>query len=421
MRSVIYSLLLAGSFILASACGVSETSTPTATIPSGQKTTATPSPTPTQLPHTPSALEKVLAMTPASFAEMPLEFSDFAGTRTFRGYQGDSSYESLLEFVAEGSPLYAILAIPNRLWTGGGEQIGLPKTSYLAFDLGMWYFTGFGLGSGPYSNPTFFNMEGRYQETQVVSKLREFGYEELDHQNISYYALHKDNEPTLNYPLRTHTLNRITLTDDWFLAAAATDPIESLIDTHQGRGDSLLQSESHRELAKALGKGLLTGAFRDALVIIDPGSPSGFPSASLRILEKYIEGPDKWEALSPYDLTLTGYRVRDGVEEMVIALYYPDPASAQRDRIELEHRWNTLKVNFGASSREEGPLSQACAPFTIRVIEEQDYSILIGTCPLKRGQFPDILLDQTYLWRGVPHWLLYPNLEELKSTLEAGQ
>ena len=90
MRSVIYSLLLAGSFILASACGVSETSTPTATIPSGQKTTATPSPTPTQLPHTPSALEKVLAMTPASFAEMPLEFSDFAGTRTFRGYQGDS-------------------------------------------------------------------------------------------------------------------------------------------------------------------------------------------------------------------------------------------------------------------------------------------------------------------------------------------
>jgi len=106
---------------------------------------------------------------------------------------------------------------------------------------------------------------------------------------------------------------------------------------------------------------------------------------------------------------------------MVIALYYPNPASAQRDRIELEHRWNTLKVNFGASSLEEGPLSQACAPFTIRVIEEQDYSILIGTCPLKRGQFPDILLDQTYLWRAVPHWLLYPDPEELNSTLEAGQ
>lgn len=407
MRSIIYSLLLAGSFILASACG------------------GAVSPTPTQTPRTPSALEKVLALTPASFADMPLEFSDFEGARTFLGYQGDASYESLEEFmieqVTEGRFSYTGLAIPNRLWTGGGEQIGLPKTSYLAFDLGMWYFTGFGLGSGPYSNPTFFNMEGRYQETQVVSKLREFGYEELDHQNISYYALHKDNEPTLNYPLRTHTLNRITLADDWFLAAAATDLIESLIDTHQGRGDSLLQSESHRGLAQALGEGLLTGSFRNALVIKDPGSPSGFASSSLRIYERYTESPDKWEALSPYDLTLTGYRVRDGVEEIVIALYYPDPASAQRDRIELEHRWNTLKVNFGASSLEEGPLSQACAPFTIRVIEEQDYSILIGTCPLKRGQFPDILLDQTYLWRAVPHWLLYPDPEELKSTLEAGQ
>jgi len=261
-------------------------------------------------------------------------------------------------------------------------------------------------------NPAFFNIEGRYQVTQVVSKLREFGYEEIDHQNIFYYALHEDNEPTLNYPLRTHTLNRMALTDDWFLAAAATDLIERLIDTRQG-GDSLLLSESHRELAQAIGEGLLTGSFRDAQVIKDPGSPSGFAASSLRLYEEYMEGPDKWEALSPYDLTLTGYRVRDGIEELVIALYYPDPASAQEDRAELEHRWNTLKVNFGASSREEGSLSQACDPLTSRIIEGQDHSIFIGSCPLKRGEFPDILLDQTYLWKAVPHWLLYPNLDEL--------
>jgi len=116
--------------VLAAACGNTDTPTPTATA----TVPAIPTSTATQTPSIPSVLDKVLAATPASFADMPLEFSDFAGARTFRGYQGDLSYESLLEF-----PDYAGLAVPNGLWTLGGEQIGLPRSSRVAFDLGIWY------------------------------------------------------------------------------------------------------------------------------------------------------------------------------------------------------------------------------------------------------------------------------------------
>ncbi|MEE9261886.1 MAG: hypothetical protein V3U95_04830, partial [Dehalococcoidia bacterium] len=198
------------------------------------------------------------------------------------------------------------------------------------------------------------------------------------------------------------------------------DLIASLINIHHGSGDSLIGSVPHRRLADAIGDGMLSGAFKSRAVIKDPGIPGNYAQLSLPIFQKYIDGPDKWQTLSDYDLTLAGYRITDGVEEIAIALYYPDPTLAERDGGELEHRWNTYRVNL-PTLNEDYLATKACAPFTIRVIEEQDYSILIGTCPLKRGQFPDILLDQTYLWRAVPHWLLYPDPEELKSTLEAGQ
>ena len=317
----------------------------------------------------------------------------------------------MIEQAREGSSLYWGLAIPDRLRSGVGEQIGLPQTPYLAFDLGMWYYTGF--GSGPYSNPTLFNIEGRYQETQVGSKLQEFGYEKLDHQNIFYYALHDDNEPALDYPLRTHTLNRISLLDDRFLAAAATDLLVSLIDVNQGKSDSLMDRKPYALLAGAAGEELLSGAFRSSSVIKDPGSPSNFVALSFHIYEKYMEGPDKWEALSPYDLALSGYRVRDGIEEIVIALYYLDAAAAPKDRDNLEHRWNTLRVDF-PRIYEDLSVTEACAPFVTEVKEGQDYSMLVATCPLKRGHLDNRLFDNTFLWKAVPHWLLYPDLDELK-------
>lgn len=75
-----------------------------------------------------------------------------------------------------------------------------------------------------------------------------------------------------------------------------------------------------------------------------------------------------------------------------------------------------MAVNFGSPSIELTPLTQLCAPLTTQVVEGRDYSVLIGICPMKRGQLPDAILDLPFLWRDVPHWLLYPDLEDLKST-----
>ncbi len=369
-------------------------------------------PSVTQIPKTPSAVERVLAATPLSFGSIPLEFSDFAGTRDAFNYQGDLSNESFLDFLSqdgtEGRFVYGPLSIPTPLQVGSGEQMGLPVAPYLAFDLGIWDFRGIGE-----ENPTYLNIQGRYAAAEIGSKLAKWEsedrgkeYDALDYLGQVYYAMYADYEDDIFCcPLRFSTFNRIALTNDWLLASLGTDMLEALFDLRSGVAPSLIESKSHRQLAEAVGEGLLGGVFRKRTVVEE--SLSHFASFGSSPIERYLEEPFKWENLSPFGLSLTGYRFVDGREEIVIALRYSDPHAAKGDKAELERRWNGLVEDF-ASGGEPVPVTSACGPFTTKLIEGQDHSILIGKCPLQRGEFPNALLDQPYLWKNVPHWLLYP-------------
>ena len=394
--------------------------TPTATPMSPRPTPATRAipPTPTRAPRAPSAVDAVLAATPLSFASIPLEFSDFAGTRNAFNYQGDMNDKSLLDFLkqndTEGRFVYGPLRIPESLWLGSGDQLGLPMAPYFAFDLGVWDFTGLAV-----DNPTYLNIRGRYEVDRIGSRLVDWEsedtgqkYDVLEHQGVAYYAMYEDYEDDLFCcPLRLSTLNRIAILDDWLLASIGTDMLEALIDLRSGRVDSLMDSKSHSQLAKAVGEGMLSGAFRDLASIEE--SLLYFASFRPDVIEELMEDSQQWGALSPYALTLAGYRIIDSREEISIALLYNDPLTAKRDEAVLEHRWTTYMGDFATGS-DPIPLTQACAPFTTEVIEGQGYSVLVGSCPLKRGEFPHVLLDQPYLWRLIPHLLLYPDLNHLE-------
>jgi hypothetical protein len=319
----------------------------------------------------------------------------------------------LLEGIRAGSEPYGSLGMPSRFRSGGGEYIGLPDSAYIAADLGVWHDGLLGSAFDPYKNPVFLNINGHYLEDEIDAKLLEFGYEKLDYQGVTYYALFEDYEQNLHYPLRMGAFNRIALLDDWLLAAPATDLLTALIDIHQGNGDGFMDSDLHRKLAEAVGVGILTEVFKDQTVIKDPGIPGNYMQLSLPIFQRYMDGPNKWGTLSDYNLTLAGYRIRDNVEEIAIALYYSDPSLAEKDRAEIEHRWNTYGVNL-PNIYDNYPATEACAPLSTQVIKGEGYSILVASCPFKRGEANDRLLDTPTLWGGVPHRVLHPDLEELR-------
>ena len=137
-------------------------------------------------------------------------------------------------------------------------------------------------------------------------------------------------------------------------------------------------------------------------------------------LDRYMEGPDQWGQLSPYDLALLGYRVRGDAEETVFALYYPDPAAAAGDSGELEKRWNSFHYDpTGTRAESEEVLATlSCSPFSTAIIEGAGHSVLIGTCPVLRSEEWDNAVKGPSLWSSLfgsseLHFLVR-DLEELK-------
>ena len=140
---------------------------------------------------------------------------------------------------------------------------------------------------------------------------------------------------------------------------------------------------------------MIGGIFLTPGSILETWSPYG-GQRPLERLDRYTSGPDQWGRLSPYDLGLMGYWVQGEVEEVVIVLYYPDPEAAQRDSEELEKRWRTFHQDVTISRPVETPVARYCSPMSSRVIEQADYSVLVGACPVIREDGPGPQLDPEY-------------------------
>jgi len=432
LRSVIYTLLLAGSLSLGAACGKADNPTPTATVPGGQDATATSSHTATQPPKEPTPLEIALSRVPLQYVGARLAFADYGAANSLIGADptGLTSLAELNELnkiyeEKEGRPTpyrgtEFFAGHRYRVFMTRHEHLGLKE----ALHTGMVSGTGIWTSASPGSeSPPILSVDIAFPKDPMIKGLLELGYEEIEYEGVTYYALNEDYEIVKS--LATTYINRMAFVGERLLAAPATEVIMSLIDAEQGRDSSLMNSEAYKAIGSAVGQELLSARIEPYSAVnseLEAGSIDGYNGGVI------LSRPDRWESLSVYELLLTGYRIRDGEDETVLAFYYPDPDAAEMDAGNLEHRWETYVFpDAPASIPELGvgegfKLSQACGPLSTEVIQGDGFSVLVASCQLlwdPDGKF----VQRGDLWqRIVPSIPIYfQDMDNFREAVASGQ
>ena len=296
-----------------------------------------------------------------------------------------------------------------RILHYGYEHLGLeePLHSGRVSGVAIWHPK-----RGP-DFPQFLSVDITFPEDKLVSNLPELGYEKAEHQGTTFYTIHEDHDRPIAYPWRLDAgINRIAFVNGRLLAAAATDIMTSLIDVEQDRVPSLADNEAHQAFAETVGQDLLSGAFYPYSVINRdwaPGSISDYKRGAI------IDGPDRWESLSVYELVLIGYKLSDRGYEIVVGLFYPDPEAADGDALKLQHRWETF---VAVAPYEGSKLAQACAPLSTEVIQGEGYSILAGSCPVLLNKEAHPAFRTARLWRNIQTAIFTQDIEKLKKATE---
>lgn len=342
-----------------------------------------------------SRVAAAFALVPLGFSSEVIEFADYSGSRTVHGLEEADSTEEFFRLDSKSRDrLYSGVPLHFHLSPRVQTMIDLIGVDVLAFDLSTWSWQ---LGNRA---PTFLLAEGSFDRDNVAGGLQALNYKEGDYAGTIYYWLTEDFAPSLiTHPLGL-PLNRVALLDDQIAAAPSTGILEQLIDTNHGESPNLLESEPHRTLIEAIGEGLLGGAFIPPSWIVENWNTVNTRSVSR--LDRYMEGPEQWGQVSPYDLALFGYRVQGDAEEIVLALYYPDHAAAARDSGEIEKRWNSFYYDptgpLADRKPEEVPATLSCFPFSTTIIEGAGHSVLIGTCPVLRSEEWNPAVKGPSLW-----------------------
>ena len=342
-----------------------------------------------------SRAENVLGSVPLEFSDKILEFADYSGSRAVKGLEEADSSEDLYRLDPRiWVGIFDGVRLHPRLNSRIQRMIDLIAVDIFAFDLSAWSW------QPGNDSPTFLLAQLPFDRDSVARKLQELDYKEADHSGTAYYWLDEDFAAgLLTHPLGL-PLNRIAFLDGRIAAAPSTGIIEQLIDVHHGDSPSLLWSAPHRELVDAIGEGLLGGAFVPPGWIVENWNTVNTRSAAR--LDRYLEGPDRWGQLSPYELALLGYRVRGDAEETLLALYYPDPAAAAEDAGELKKRWNSFHYDPRGPRADPEPeevlATLSCSSFSTAVIEGSGHSVLIGTCTVLRTEEWDVTVKGPSLW-----------------------
>ena len=412
------------------------TAVPAETPTSGTRAAATPTPVPERTltaPPTPaspgavslvpmSPLMESLAVTPLEFADSVMVFADYAGSRAATGLEDVQGIDDV--FSAENPEamqrIYEGIAIhPDFLSRAVTlkDRVGL---DVYAFDRSIW-------SSEPrHEAPGFLLIQGKFDIENVIDSLMELDYTNDSYGGADYYRLGDDFGYSIAHPLRGLglTLNRVAWLDPWLAAARSTGTIAGLIGVQRDGKPSILVNDGHRALAEAVGEGLLGGAYMPPRWIVENWNTVNTRPADR--LNRYATGAGRWGRLSPYSLALFGYRFREDAEETVVALFYPDPEAAGNDAHELEQRWNSFHYDpvgpLTEPEPEETPVTRSCSPFSTTVIRQAAHSVLVGTCPVLRGEDPDSTVKGPTLWQ----WLfdtrelqfLAEDLEDLRNRVD---
>ena len=272
------------------------------------------------------------------------------------------------------------------------DAIGL---DFMDRDRAVWlHGEHFGIHEGKLGDPA-----------RIGERLSDIGYERYHHGGVEYYrfaprfglAVDKHPQGAILYNLA----NNIAFIDDRTLITARhTRDLKWIVDVREQVAKSMGDEERWKTLAKAAGDELVRGALIAPEYVLWPFETEDgaivrlqyWAGENVRNWSRYTEGPDAWGTLEPYTALAMGFTVSSGEPGTLIALYHPDPEAADRNAVELKHRWKTARMDLrrieipkgtykDLTQGEDTPFTEMCAPLEARTLVFDKSSVLLATCP----------------------------------------
>ena len=219
------------------------------------------------------------------------------------------------------------------------ENVGF---SQLTFDREAWADGQRNRTSNTPGLGSFFIGEGNVDERTISDKLLSLGYDEVAYGNITYLSNSQEDfghDLTLPPGLEFGQMNRVYLDDDRLIAASSTDRLTDILHLQLNDAPTLAHSTPHAALSQQLGSTLIAAAF----------IPSGFiqeiqlgERKDATSNEKYrgffYDKYKDWGNLHEFSHSAIAFATDGSIDQLLVALYYPDPSAADADREEIERR-----------------------------------------------------------------------------------
>ena len=362
--------------------------------------------TPPDLPET--WLSEMIRTVPSDMGADYLLFANYDEARLAADATGFEGFDT---FIAEGPGsvpwTYEILPAKGMFMSYSESARDIIGLDPLGLDQGIWSPVE---GS---SMPPFSITAGGLEDSQhIYTRLGEAGLKTTFHYGILLLYFWRDDPPALRelmeHPMGTSLLdlNAIAPIGDRLAIARELETLERIVEVHDGSEASLWDEVPWRVLTQSVGDELLGGALLPPEYVVSrTATGSGFGRSAeerLEDWERYASGPDAWGTLEPYTALAVGYGVLYGAESTIIAMYHPDPDSAERNGEELKRRWGSAQLDLRRFSDSDIPFSELCAPLETRVEAYENSSVLIATCPAIEQSNPTLIgtLGRDF-WKGL--------------------
>ena len=298
------------------------------------------------------------------------------------------------DIVPYGMHWGTIGAPPGEYWNSRPLIMDAIGLDFFYRDQSVWIYEDFfGVHTGELGDPA-----------QIYGRLLDAGYDRYHHRGVEYYrlatSLGSAEKKNPQYGTSLYFLvNSISFLDNRTLVTARHPrDLKRIIDAREGLVRSMWDEERWRTLAKATGDEILGGLLIAPEYVMSPFETEDgaitelrYWAGDLKDWSRYAEGPDAWGTLEPYTASAIGYTVRDGAAGTLIALYHPDPEAADRNAVELKHRWKTAHMDLRGEPTglnaaqahmrgEDIPFTEMCAPLETRTLVFDESSVLLANC-----------------------------------------
>lgn len=374
----------------------------------------------------PSVTKSLLGMVPLEEAYQIVWVADRARLKALHGLVGVDlnvylpdlmgSRETTLDFhkLIESTLL---VTIPSyRRWgelaLSMNEQVGF---SQLTFDREAWSD---GQRDRTSSTPRpggFFTGEGNFDSRRVSKRLLSLGYGEVEHGDITYLSNSREGyrfDRSLPRGITYGQMNRVYLGDDRLIAATSTERLTDILDLQLNGAPTLVHSAPHAALGEQLGSATVGAAFIPFGFIqeIQRGERKDVPNNSGYRGFFYDEYKD-WGNLHEFSQAVVAFATDGSINQLLVALYYPDPSAADADREEMERRLQEYYLDIPSGS---GSLSVICDSVHSDTAALNGGSVLIAKCTSKDP--PESYKDYfrlRFVWHSIVKWenllFLLPN------------